>query len=85
MTLLVDGSDESEKARLLLEENGVPYLILPSDDLDSDDPVKNMPAVYVPSGSPFNGSRNLFRGLREIRALFLPRFLSEKANEAPDF
>ena len=79
VTLLVDGSEESQRARLLLEDSGVPFIIVPSGP-DPDGSERDLPAVYVPIGSRFNGTTSIFRGLREIRTVFLPRFLSEKAS-----
>lgn len=80
VTLLIDRSDESRMACSLLLENGVPFILVSADPVDSDTGAAALPAVYVPPGSRFNGSRTTFRGLREIRTLFLPRF-HEKATE----
>ena len=79
VTLLVDRSAESEVARALLEESGVPFIVVPSDPEISE---IDLPAVYVPKGSLLNGSRSTFTGLREIRTIFLPRFRAETANRA---
>lgn len=72
VTLVVDESSESAAAVRLLEEAHVRFVAVSSRP-DVDSLVTELPAVWVPSDGHTQGE--LFRGLRNIRLLFLPRYL----------